>query len=149
MQELTNSSSTSARSQTTSRLALLARLFPFPAVPPLAPRPRLQPGVRQHVHQDLVGSHPLHKEGGKEGEEEGRRKGWGGGVSPDMVLGGEKQTSWDSKTLETWKVHVGFLMLLLGTRAEPNTIGSTLLLFWFTSVLWGGRGGGASKASSE
>ena len=48
---------------------------PLPPVPPVAPRPRLQPGVRQHVHQDLVGPHPLHEEGRKEGEEEGRKEG--------------------------------------------------------------------------
>ena len=48
---------------------------PPPSVPPVAPRPRLQPGVRQHVHQDLVGPHPLHEEGRKEGEEEGRKEG--------------------------------------------------------------------------
>lgn len=47
--------------------------FSAPAVPPVAPGPGLQLGLRQHVHQDLVGPHPLHQEGREEGEEEGRR----------------------------------------------------------------------------
>lgn len=68
-----------------------------PPVPPVAPWPWLQPGVRQHVYQDLVGPHPLHQEGREEGEEEGRGEegggeGWGSCRSQEsgaqMVAGG-------------------------------------------------------------
>lgn len=38
----------------------------------MAARPRLQPRLWQHVHQDLVGPHAVHQEGREEGEEEGK-----------------------------------------------------------------------------
>lgn len=44
-------------------------------VSPVAARSGFQPRIWQHVHQDLVGPHPLHEEGRKEGEEEGRKEG--------------------------------------------------------------------------
>lgn len=42
-----------------------------PAGPALAPGPGLQLGLRQHVHQDLVGAHGLHQEGREEGTAQG------------------------------------------------------------------------------
>ena len=58
----------------------------------MAPRPRLQPGVRQHVHQDLVGPHALHEEGREEGEEEGREEECEEeGISLSAVSGGQRK----------------------------------------------------------
>lgn len=58
------------------------------AGPAVAARAGVQPGLRQHVHQDLVGPHRLHQEGGEEGEAEGEGGGpeEGGGDCRGAVL---------------------------------------------------------------
>jgi len=48
-------------------------LYTSTIVPTLAAGSGIQPGIRQHVHQDLVGPHRLHQEGGQEGQEEGTK----------------------------------------------------------------------------
>ena len=56
--------------------AVTFKLSPSPpVVQTVVAGSRVQSGLRQHVHQDLVGPHTLHQEGGEEGEEEGRLRG--------------------------------------------------------------------------
>ncbi|TKS82486.1 Gamma-aminobutyric acid type B receptor subunit 1 [Collichthys lucidus] len=59
-----------------------------------------QPGVRQHVHQDLVGPYPLHEEGRKEGEEEGVVYGYKGLL---LLLG--IFLAYETKSVSTEKIN--------------------------------------------
>lgn len=50
---------------------LSPRVLSPPTGSPLAPELGFRPGLRQHVHQDLVGAYRFHQEGGQERPTEG------------------------------------------------------------------------------
>lgn len=72
-------------------------------VSPVAARSGFQPRIRQHVHQDLVGPHPLHEEGRKEGEEEGRKEGRVVGREGGRERGRDKPLSCLGRVEKRWE----------------------------------------------